>query len=247
MKRIIILICITLSIISSGALSTDDFQAIISENTLNAVLSEFMQSGKVTDPDIQFMSDRFEFNAVGHMFIFSASIKFTGTIRTRENGDIDVIIYNYYQSGKKKSKETAVDKINTVVETINEAVEGKDLKISASYIPSQDYAGIMRLNMNQFRVLPAIPDLRIKNVLLSDNNVTIASSKDLITSNGAEVQAYLGENLINELIAMFTRPTGRAITSIDDILLDLSEDKAEIEIRYTEDNNSCSWVRLDIG
>jgi hypothetical protein len=181
------------------------------------------------------------------MFIFSASIKFTGTIEGKDNGDVDLVIYDYYQSGKKKSKDTAIEKIQTVVESINDAVEGKDLKISASYIPSDRFAGIVRLNMKDFQVLPAIPGLRIRNVRLESDSITIASCNELIRSNGAEVQAYLGESIINELIRMFTRPTTRAITNIDDIILDVTDEKAEIEVRYTEDNNVCSWLKLDIG
>ncbi len=250
MKKSLFVLLLVVFSLYAFSFSNQDFQVKVSEDILNRVVPSLMEGSEISDPEIRFFNNKFEFNGVGHWFIFSANFSFKGNITADDKGNLYVNIAEYWQSGSKKSKKTAIEKIHTMEEAVNNATgDNPKINIKAKYIPSDTYAGTLLLEMKDFEVLPAMPGLRIKKVNLSDGNVLIASTKDYISPNQAEVQAIVGERILNELLTMFTKPTTRSITKIEGIVVDLESDNPSLTIRYEQDNpeNSCSWLKLAIN
>jgi len=249
MKKNLILTLVLVFTLTSFAFTSQDFQVKVSEDILNRVVPALMEGGEISEPEIRFLNNRFEFNGVGHWFIFSATFSFKGDINADEQGNLYVNVAEYWQGGKKKSKKAAIEKIHTMEEAVNNATgENPKINIGAKYLPSDTYAGTLMLEMENFEILPALPGLRIRKVDLSDGNVLISSTDDFVRPNQAEVQAIVGERILNELLTMFTQPTTRKITKISQIVVDLESDEPSLTIRYEQDNpvNLCSWLKLAI-
>ncbi|MCK9224317.1 MAG: hypothetical protein M0Q02_04485 [Candidatus Muirbacterium halophilum] len=245
MKKIFFISFMLIIILNTLSLSKNDFQFNLNEEVLTNVLSNYMEGSKVSDPEVIFKTDSFEFNAVGHLFVFSAKISFRGNIKVVSDNKIHVNVLNYYQSGKKQSKKTAVEKINDIVTIINNAVDDKKIKITSKYIPSTEYAGILELDLTNYPIIPALSELKIKKITLNNKYISIASTKEMAPLNEAQIQAYIGENLINNIISIFTTPTNRAIKKIAAINFDIETDKISSTVFAKDQNNKTLWINLN--
>lgn len=244
MKKLISLIFIMTVLINSYCLEKDDFQFDISENVITDVLSSYMKTGKVTDPEVIFKTDSFEFNAVGHLFVFSAKISFRGNIKVVESNKIHINITDYYQSGKKQSKKTAIEKIQDIVSTVNTAASEKKLRITSKYIPSTEFSGIIELDMTKYSFIPALPSLGLKNISINNGFISLASTKQTIHKNESSLQIYVGESLINELVTIFTRPQERELKKISAVSFDIEENSIKSMIFAKNENNRTLWINI---
>jgi len=176
-------------------------------------------------------------------------IKFTGDMYAK-SGDIYIDISAYYQSGSKKDKHTAIDRIKSIVKSINEAVHknDSDVNITAQYIPSTKYCGTIRLNLANYSLMPALSSVKINFIKLEKEYLTFSTSKEIKENNMAEIQAYVGDAILNKLLGHFTEPTRSVNIKIEKIEIASKDDNTgTITIKYQNSPQGCTWLKVDIS
>lgn len=228
------------------SLNRDDFQITFSEGVLNQVLNKSLSNSKIKDSNIIFKREQFIFSAKYKLLFFEIPIKFIGNIHA-DDGDVLIDIYEYYQNGKKKDKKTTISRIKSMVEAINSVVNEytDNVNIRAEYLKSDKSCGVLKLNLKNYAILPAIPSLKIKRVKLIDEFIIIASTDDIVDNNGAEIQAFIGDGVINALIKRFSgsnRINDMHIVGVD---VKLFKDYSILKFNF-EGGDLCTWLNINM-
>ncbi|MDD2716525.1 MAG: hypothetical protein PHW04_11605 [Candidatus Wallbacteria bacterium] len=253
MKKMVLVMLLCLMTVEIWALTGNDVQVVFNEDSINLVLREALKDSKLQEPALRFFNNGFSFEGIYpfsilFMPVADIPIKFVGDMAAL-NGDVLLNIAEYIQNGERQDKSTTISRIRTIVQSINEACSNaqKPVNISAEYIPSSKYCGSVRLNLKQYSVIPAMPGLQIRKIVLEPHFFTVSSSPDTFANNNAEIQAYVGENVINELLKLYTRPRVRNVIKVSGISLDVGDKSSRISINYLQADNASSNILIDVN
>ncbi|MDD2714338.1 MAG: hypothetical protein PHW04_00435 [Candidatus Wallbacteria bacterium] len=200
MRRSLLIIIMLAFIVSAGAVTRDNFQATLCENALNQVLQKALAGSELKNPLLTVGKSRFVFEGVYPVLFFEVPLKFIGDMLA-DNGNIYVNIKEYYENGELKDKATTVDRVNRMVEGLNKySNENLGGKIQASRVEVNGYASSMFVDMSKFPLVPAMPVLKIRKIVLEEKYLTVASTDKGLVNNKAEIQIYAGQDALNAWI-----------------------------------------------
>ncbi|MDD5091596.1 MAG: hypothetical protein PHQ23_11865 [Candidatus Wallbacteria bacterium] len=250
MHRITIITLILITAFNCLAVSSEHIQITLAESAINLVLEKALAGSDLKQPHLTLSSGRFTFEGIYpvSVLIFDIAdipVKFSGTAVASE-GDVFLHITAYHQDGVLKDKELTIKRIRSIADGISKAcANSNEPRIKASYVPSQSYCGTLKLSLRDFQVLPAIPGLMIRKIQLDERFITVSSSKEKPLNSNAEIQAYIGEKVINALLHKYTRPAGRNLASVQSIGIDFGTDITGLWIGCVmQDGSRC---HLELG